>query len=117
MKWVLRYIKGTLNKGLIFGADTGYVSHEEVITGYVDSDFVECLDTRKSLTGYVFIAFGTAISWKAGLQKVVALSSTEAEYMALTEAIKEAMWLLGLVKELKLEMVQISVYCDNQGAV
>ena len=48
---------------------------------------------------------------------MVALSSTEAEYMALTEAIKEAMWLLGLVKELKLEMVQISVYCDNQGAV
>ena len=78
LKWVLRYIKGTLNKGLIFGVDIGYVSHEKVITGYVDSDFARCLDTRKSLTGYVFIAFGTTISWKAGLQKVVALSSTKA---------------------------------------
>ena len=62
LQWVQRYFKGTLNKGLIFGADTGYVSHEEAITGYVDSDFAGCLDTRKSLTGYVFTAFGTAIS-------------------------------------------------------
>ena len=39
LKWVLRYIKGTLNKGLIFGVDIGYVSNEKVIIGYVDSDF------------------------------------------------------------------------------
>ena len=75
----------------------------EVLIGFVDSDFIVCLDTRKSLTGYVFTTFRTTISWKASLQKVVALSTTEAEYMALTEAIKEAIWLLGLVKELKVD--------------
>ena len=51
------------------------------------------------------------------MQEVVALSSTEAEYMALTEAIKEALWLLGLVKELKVDQEQTIVFCDNQGAV
>ena len=69
------------------------------------------------LTGYIFTAFGTTISWKANLQKVVALSSTKAEYMALTEAIKEALWLFGLIKELKVSQQQINVYCDNQGAM
>ena len=79
---VLRYIKGTLDKGIIFGVNIEHVSSEKVIIGYVDSDFAGCLDTRKSLTGYVFTSCGTTISWKAGLQKVVALSSTKAEYMA-----------------------------------
>ena len=70
--------------------------------------------TRKSLTRYVFTAYGRTISWKASLQNVVALSSTEAEYMALTEAIKEALWLFELVRELKIDQKYISVFSDNQ---
>uniref|UniRef100_A0A803Q1S2 Retrovirus-related Pol polyprotein from transposon TNT 1-94 n=1 Tax=Cannabis sativa TaxID=3483 RepID=A0A803Q1S2_CANSA len=50
----------------------------DVINGHVDFDYAGCIDTRKSLTGYVFTMFGTTISWKANLQKVVALSTTEA---------------------------------------
>ena len=65
----------------------------------------------------MFIAYGTTISWRASLQKVVALSSTKAEYMALTKAIKEALWLLGLVRELKIDQEQIVVFCDNQRVV
>ena len=117
LKWVLRYIKGTVNKGLVFGANGDVACEDEVITGLVDSDFAGCLNTRKSLTGYVFTSFGTSISWKASLQKVVALSSTKAKYMALTEAIKEALWLLGLVRELQISQKQVTMFCDNQGVV
>ena len=60
---------------------------DEVVVGCVDSDYAGCLDTRRSLTGYVFNVLGGCVSWKSNLQKVVALSSTEAEYMSATEAV------------------------------
>ena len=78
LKWLLRYIKGTLSKGLVFGNANYSEGDADIVTGYVDSDFAGCLDTQKSLIGYVFIVFGTAIGWKVSLQKVVALSSIEA---------------------------------------
>ncbi|CAM8962827.1 unnamed protein product [Rhodiola kirilowii] len=68
VKWILRYVKGTLNKGLLF---RGNQSRQEVVEGYVDSDYAGNLDTRKSQTGLVFTVFGTAVSWKANLQKIV----------------------------------------------
>lgn len=72
-----------------------------LVEAYVDSDYVGCIDTRKSLSGYIFTTYGGAISWKASLQNLVALSTTEAEFMAaVTEAIKEGIWLQGLSKEL-----------------
>lgn len=52
---------------------------------------MDALDTRKSMTGYIFTVYGGAVSLKSSLQKVVALSTTEAEYIASTEAIKEAL--------------------------
>ncbi|KAF2286317.1 hypothetical protein GH714_013784 [Hevea brasiliensis] len=63
------------------------------VIGYADSDFAGDLDKRRSLTGYLFTLSGSAISWKATLQSIVALSTTEAEYMALAEAVKEILWL------------------------
>ena len=69
------------------------------LVGYVDSDYAGDLDKR-SLTGYVFTIGGCAVSWKASLQATVALSTTEAEYMAISEACKEAIWLRGLYSEL-----------------
>ncbi|CAM8977517.1 unnamed protein product [Rhodiola kirilowii] len=90
VKWLLRYIKGTLGKGLLFGKKQ---FSSEIIQGFVDSDYVGNVDTRKSQIGLVFTVFGTAVSWKANLQKVVALSTTEVEFMAITEAVKEALWM------------------------
>ena len=58
--------------------------------GYFDSDYAGDLDKRRSTTGYVFIFAGGPISWKSTLQSTVALSITEAEYMAITEVVKEA---------------------------
>ena len=73
----------------------------------VDFDYAGDLNKRRSFTGYVFTIRGCAISWKATLQSLVALSTTEAEYMAVTEACKEAHWLKGLFGELT-DQLQIS---------
>ncbi len=82
MKWILRYLKGTPDVSLTF--DRAKMS--DSVVGYVDSDFVGDLDKRRSLIGY-----GSAINWKATLQATVALSTTEAEYIALVEAVKEVL--------------------------
>uniref|UniRef100_A0A803QJ02 GAG-pre-integrase domain-containing protein n=1 Tax=Cannabis sativa TaxID=3483 RepID=A0A803QJ02_CANSA len=79
--------------------------------------WIMSIDTRRSLTGYVFTFLGGCISWKSNLQKVVILSSIEAEYMAATEAIKEAIWLKGLAKEFGLYIDGITMYCDNQSVL
>ncbi|GKB52810.1 hypothetical protein Tco_0903563 [Tanacetum coccineum] len=60
---------------------------------------------------------GCAVSWKAMLQHVVALSTTEADYMALMEAMKEAIWLRRLLEELSVKLNTVAVNCDNQGAI
>uniref|UniRef100_A0A3Q7GHA7 Reverse transcriptase Ty1/copia-type domain-containing protein n=1 Tax=Solanum lycopersicum TaxID=4081 RepID=A0A3Q7GHA7_SOLLC len=67
-----------------------------LVTGYSNSDYLGDVDTRRSMTGYVFTLGGSVVSWKAALQPTVTLSTTEAEYMALTEAAKEEIWLKGL---------------------
>lgn len=109
---VMRYLRGTTNKGLMFAK--GNVT---CLNGYVDSDFAGSLDTRKSLSGYVFTLYGTAISWKSSLQSVVALSITEAEYIAMTEAVKEAVWLQGIIQELGFPQEKMTIYCDNQSVI
>ena len=60
-----------------------------------------------------FTLSGSTISWKATLQSTVALSITEAEYMAVTEAVKEVIWLRGLVEDLGLHQGVTTVFCDN----
>ncbi|WOG90447.1 hypothetical protein DCAR_0209691 [Daucus carota subsp. sativus] len=70
--------------------DKEYMAKKDVILeGFSDADLGGCLDTRKSTTGYIFTLGGTAVSWMSRLQKSVALSTTEAEYMAISEASKE----------------------------
>ncbi|XP_071728192.1 secreted RxLR effector protein 161-like [Rutidosis leptorrhynchoides] len=95
VQWILRYLKGTTDIGLVF--DSGGNTN---VTGYVDSDYAGDLDRRRSQTGYVFTLGRCAISWKATLQSTVALSTTEAEYITMTEGVKEAKWLRGLLSYL-----------------
>jgi len=109
-KRVLRYLKGTLDYGLTF-RKTG-----ESLHGYVDADWAGCIDDRRSFTGYCFILADAAISWEAKKQRTVALSSTEAEYMALSEGTKEALYLQNLLGELDLKTNPIVLFNDNQGA-
>nr|GEZ21827.1 hypothetical protein [Tanacetum cinerariifolium] len=84
--------------------------------GFV-SDYAKNSDKSRSITGYAFLVQGCVVSWKATLQHVVSLSTIEAKYMALTEAVKEAIWLRGLLKELGVELNTVAVNCDNQGAI
>ncbi|RVW33094.1 Retrovirus-related Pol polyprotein from transposon TNT 1-94 [Vitis vinifera] len=82
-------------------------------TGYVDADFAGDIDSRKSITGFVFTLGGTAISWVSNLQKIVTLSTTEAEYVAATEAGKEMICLHGFLDELD-KLVIIEKICGSK---
>ena len=74
-------------------------------------------DSRRSTTGYVFTIGGTTVSWISKLQKVVALSTTEAEYVAATEASKEMIWLQRFMEELGKKQENSRLYCDSQSAI
>ncbi|XP_058003773.1 secreted RxLR effector protein 161-like [Hevea brasiliensis] len=108
-KWIMRYLKDTVDVGLIF--DKAKMS--DLFVGYVDLDFTGDLDKRRSLTSYLFSLSGSAISLKATLQAIVALSTIEAEYMALAEAVKTALWLQGLVGNLGLTQNKPIIFCDS----
>ncbi|KAJ4721450.1 Retrovirus-related Pol polyprotein from transposon TNT 1-94 [Melia azedarach] len=112
VKRIFRYLKGTFDVGLIYGGDTHCL-----VTGFSDSDYAGDVDSRRSMTGYVFTLGSSIVSWKATLQPTVTLSTTEAEYMALTEAAKEGIWLKGLVSDLGLHHDQAIVYCDSLSAI
>ena len=71
------------------------------------------LDVRKSTYGYLFTFVGGAISWQSKLQKCVALSTKEVEYVAATEAIKKIVWIKAFFKELGLQQDEYVVYCDS----
>ncbi|CAA0838989.1 cysteine-rich RLK (RECEPTOR-like protein kinase) 8 [Striga hermonthica] len=75
------------------------------------------LDKRRSTTGYVFTYGGTAVSWISKLQKIVTLSTTEAEYVAVTEATKELVWLQNFLNELGRPQEDVTLYSDSQSAI
>ena len=114
VKWILRYIHGTVNLGLKFERDNRLGQNLE---GYVDSDYAGDLDKRWSTTGYLFTLAKGPVSWRSTLQSTVALSTTEAEYMAVTEAFKEAIWLHGLIEDLGIVQKHVEVFCDSQSAI
>ncbi|KAL0328141.1 UNVERIFIED_CONTAM: Retrovirus-related Pol polyprotein from transposon TNT 1-94 [Sesamum calycinum] len=85
----------------------GSQQNDRLVVGYEDFDYTGDLDDRKSTTGYVFTLGGGPIYWKSTVQSIVVLSTTEAEYMVVVEAAKEALWLNGLAKELGVEQVGV----------
>jgi len=110
-KRVFRYLKGTIDLGLTY-RKTG-----KPIVGYVDADWANCPQDRRSYTGYVFMLSGCPITWESRKQRTVALSSTEAEYMALTESAKEGLHLKRFLDELGFNhLAQVCIQCDNNGA-
>ena len=116
VKRVLRYIKGTLDQGLKFESSNDYDMN---LHGYADADWTGDATTRKSTSGYMFSLSGATVPWKSKRQTVIALSSTEAEYIALCLAAQEAIWLKSLLlKSLGLKQSKaIKLYGDNQGAI
>ncbi|KAG8482954.1 hypothetical protein CXB51_021884 [Gossypium anomalum] len=98
VQWILRYLRGTTDVCLQFGR-----TRDGVIRN-VDTDFAGDLDRRRSLTSYIF-TIG------------VALSTIEAEYMAITKACKEAIWLKGLFSEFNEDLQISTVFCDSQSVI
>lgn len=115
-KHLLRYISGTRDLCLMFDADAG----KRVLLGWADADWGGCADTRRSTTGYVFSTFGGTVAWKSKRQATVALSTTQAELLASTEAGKQAIWLRQLLNDLGLGLSAneaVIVKNDNLGAI
>src|SRR5713101_6860279 len=106
VQWILRYLRGTTSHALCFGGS------DTVLQGYVDADMAGDKDNRRSTTGYVFTVGGTAVSWISKLQLVVALSTTEVEYVAATEASKEMIWLQRFMEELGKKQDHSRLYSD-----
>ena len=111
-KRVLRYLKGTKDYGITYSKES------TPLKGYVDADWGNSIIDRKSFTGYAFILSGGPITWNSKKQRTVALSSTEAEYMALNEAVKESIHLKRLLIEINCqELAETTIFCDNHGAL
>ncbi|GAA0184814.1 transmembrane signal receptor [Lithospermum erythrorhizon] len=90
---------------------------EEDLVAYTDSDLRGDAGSIKSTFGYLFTYAGGAISWQSKLQKCIALSTTEAEYIVVTECFKEMLWLKRFFEELGLSHQKFIVQCDSQNAI
>lgn len=111
-KRILRYLKGTQEKRLTYMMDDGD------LTGYCDSDYANDIDNRRSTSGYAFIMQGAAISWTSKQQATVALSTTDAEFISMTLAIQECIWLHRFSNEIRPQHLDaLTLHCDNQGAL
>lgn len=111
VKWILRYLRGTSKRCLCFGKG------KPVLEGYTDADLAGDIDSKKSTSGYLTTFTGGAVSWQSKLQKCVALSTTEAEYIAATEACKEMLWMKNLLLQLGIDQESYVLKCDNQSAI
>ena len=112
VKRVLRYLKGTKSLKIIFKPSDGQ------LIAYTDSNWANDLNDRRSISGFVVTLGSAPISWRSRKQPTVALSSCEAEYIALAEAVKEILYLRSLCLELAIEQSSSTVlFCDNQGAL
>ena len=116
---VIRYLKGTMNDGLTYGPASTSPTTNRLPIGYSDSNWAGPNSGRKSIGGYIFLYEGSPISWQSKRQTCVATSSNEAEYMAVSEAAKEATWLRRVCIEMKVttsDSPPICLHTDSKGA-
>jgi hypothetical protein len=124
---VLRYLAGTKEVGLVFGSHNGdhvgdsrgrRAQVQVDVCAFADADWANDKGDRRSISGWVAKINGDAVSWSSKKQRVVALSTCEAELYAESAAIQEVLWLRGLMEELGLHVQTGSiVYGDNQSTI
>lgn len=114
VKRIIRYAKETADYGIVYDGTTA-----EPLVIYSDSDFAADPDTRRSTSGYVTVHCGGPISWQSIRQKIVALSTTEAEYVAASDATKEVIWIQRLMESVGAAAVghATELRLDNQGSI
>ena len=117
-KRILRYLKGSQKHRLCYQRANVAVSSgcSVQVVGYSDSSWADAGD-RRATSGYVFFLAGGPISWSCRRQTTVALSSVEAEYMELTNAAQEAIWICNFMSEIGYNVSPITIYSDSQGAI
>ena len=110
--YICCYLLGTSDYALVYnGPSNGW------LMAYADSDWASDPNTRKSTTGYMVKLAGAIFSWNTRAQKTVALSSTEAEYMSLSDTSRQLVWIRSLFFELGIQLSPIPLYGDNQGSI
>ncbi|KAK1431533.1 hypothetical protein QVD17_07993 [Tagetes erecta] len=110
---ILKYVAGTTKLGIWYKRSQGVK-----LVGFSDSDWASSVDDRKSLSAYVFTLGAGVVSWRSKKQTTVALSSTEAEYIAATGATCQALWLRRVLKDLGYTQEEPTIiYCDNKSTI
>ncbi|KAJ9556430.1 hypothetical protein OSB04_011044 [Centaurea solstitialis] len=115
VKNILKYLRRTKEMFLVYGG-----VEELSVKGYTDASFQTDRDDSCSQSGFVFLLNGRAVSWRSSKQSTIADSTTEAEYIAVNEAAKEAVWMKKFIGDLGVvPSIQdpIEIFCDNEGAV
>ena len=128
IKRILHFVKATANAKLVLGrrhtsdvtvASNGSPESYNLVEGYFDAAYMDDTNDRHSTMGYMFFVAGSPVSWMSKKQRVVALSTTEAEYLAGTEATKEAVWIQTFLQAIVIPCERITLmhlYGDNQSA-
>jgi hypothetical protein len=109
---IVRYVNKNLDSKIGYDG-----KQEEGFIAYADADWASDHISRKSVTGYIIKLAGGAVSWVSQKQKTVALSSTEAEYMCLSDTTRQIVWIESLFKELNFDISNVALCGDNQGAI
>ncbi|XP_021715984.1 uncharacterized protein LOC110683885 [Chenopodium quinoa] len=113
LQHLLRYVAGTIGQGLFLQA-----AKQVTLQAYSNSDWGACIDSRRSITGYLMMLGNSLISWKSKKQSIVSKSSTEAEYRAIAAAASEIVWLVRLFIDLGVtNLTPVNLNCDYQSAI
>ncbi|GKB91874.1 retrovirus-related pol polyprotein from transposon TNT 1-94 [Tanacetum coccineum] len=112
IKRIFQYLRGTINMGLWYPKDSGFE-----LTAFSDADHAGCIDTRKSTSGGIQFLGDKLVSWMSKKQDCTAMSSAEAEYVALSASCAQVMWMRTQLKDYGFNYNKIPLYCDSQSAI
>ncbi|GJY18571.1 hypothetical protein Tco_0390062 [Tanacetum coccineum] len=112
VKRIFKYLRGTVNRGLWYPKDSSIA-----LIAYVDADHAGCQDTRRSTSGCMQLLGDRLVSWSSKRQKSDAISSTEAEYIALSGCCPQVLWMRSQLTDYGLRFNKIPMYCDNKSAI
>ncbi|GKA93580.1 retrovirus-related pol polyprotein from transposon TNT 1-94 [Tanacetum coccineum] len=112
VKMIFRYLRGTVNRGLWYPKDSSIA-----LTAFANVDHVGCQDTRRSTSGSIQFLGDRLVSWSSKRQKSAAISTTEAEYIAMSGCCAQILWMRSQLTDYGLGFNKIPMYCDNKSAI